>query len=260
MKMTIWMLFMFTVTLATKQHLRSFLIEADPLDMANDSVDDAYMDCAEKMSELVKKQYLKQERNANANFSKAWRFAEKKAKSEDGLEKEHAVAIWIYTSENPKIYADFNKAVGNGSKSYKNGKFQYHSLHFLLTTAIQRLKAKQKPGMRTYRRTRDSYDNVAIGTTIRFNRFASTSLDYKGTEMFGEKTCFEIYTHCGADITKFSALKREKEVLIPPYEKFKVTSVQMKKRRPDLWCDVVYTLKGDGIQSNLDCALFHKVN
>ncbi|XP_030634884.1 ecto-ADP-ribosyltransferase 4-like [Chanos chanos] len=230
-----------------------------PLDMALDSVDDSYDGCREEMSKLVKNDYLNQERKANVHFKDGWKLAEKRAKAGNGLEKEQAVALWVYTSSHPNVYTDFNRAVGHDKRSYKNGTFQYYSLHFLLTDALQLLKKKQKSPMTTYRRTKDTYDRIKVGKTIRFGRFTSTSLDYNETASFGDKTCFEIGTQFGADITKFSANKREKEVLIPPYEKFKVTSVQMKKKKRNLWCDVVYTLKSDGTRSNLNCALFHKV-
>ncbi|XP_030634883.1 ecto-ADP-ribosyltransferase 5-like [Chanos chanos] len=262
--MAVWMLFMFAATLATVQSHRLFTIDVEralPLDMAPDSVDDAFNGCVEKMSGLVKNRYLKRELNANQNFKDGWKLAEKRAKPDDGLKKEHAVALWVYTSSHPNVYADFNKAVGNGKGSYMNNTFQYYSLHFLLTDALRLLKEKQKSPMTTYRRTKDTYDRIKVGKTIRFGRFASTSLDYNETVSFGDKTCFEIDTHFGADITKFSALKnREKEVLIPPYEKFKVTSIHKKEDEPNLWCDLVYKVESDNTQSNLNCAVANKVH
>ncbi|XP_030634889.1 ecto-ADP-ribosyltransferase 5-like [Chanos chanos] len=228
--------------------------------MALDSVDDAYNGCRENMSELVKSRYLNQERKANIHFNDGWKLAEKRAKADEGLEKEQAVALWVYTSSHPNVYADFNRAVGHGKRSYKNGTFQYYSLHFLLTTAIQILKEKQKSHMRTYRRTKGTYDNIKVGKTIRFGRFASASLDYNETISFGDKTCFEIDTHFGADITKFSGNEAEQEVLIPPYEKFKVTSIHKKEDEPNLWCDLVYKVESDNTQSKLNCAVANKVH
>ncbi|CAM4334445.1 unnamed protein product [Leuciscus chuanchicus] len=57
---------------------------------------------------------------------------------------------------------------------------------------------------------------------------------------------------------EYSKLPREKEVLIPPYEKFKVTAVMTRSEQKDLWCETVFTLKSSGTRSDLNCALFKK--
>jgi len=76
--------------------------------------------------------------------------------------------------------------------------------------------------------------------------------------IFGSKTCFEI-TFMGGKVFKYSKFKREAEVLIPPYEVFKVTSVETKAKKSDLECDVVYKIKSTGQPvSNNDCALSTK--
>ncbi|KAI2645538.1 Ecto-ADP-ribosyltransferase 5 [Labeo rohita] len=54
-------------------------------------------------------------------------------------------------------------------------------------------------------------------------------------EEFGTKSCFEITTCEGANVTKYSALPIEKEVLIPPYEVFNVTEVKTRNVQEDLW-------------------------
>ncbi|XP_030634888.1 ecto-ADP-ribosyltransferase 5-like [Chanos chanos] len=221
--------------------------------MALESVDDAYIHCTEKMPKVIKKYYFYKEMKTNAKFRNAWYEVQKWAHPAYGLNKEQAVAVWIYTSGN--IYSDFNGAVSNGKNSYKYRKFQYTSLYFFLTTAIQRLKKNQQPYMTTYRRTSSIFKSVPKGTIIRFGRFASSSLNAKVNLSFGDKTCFQIQTKFGADISQFSKYKHEKEVLIPPYEKFIVISVQYRMYNPYLWCEVVYTLQSVGTQSNLNCVL-----
>ncbi|XP_030634886.1 ecto-ADP-ribosyltransferase 5-like [Chanos chanos] len=217
--MAIMLLFMLATTLAAVQNCKGSPTDGIPLDMAMESVDDAYFGCTEKMSDLVKNYYLKKEMYINETFRDLWKEAVKSVIPDDGLKKEHAAAIWVYT--NNAIYADFNRAVGHGEKSYKNGTFQYQSLHFLLTTAIQILKKKQPRVLNTYRGTTENFSNVSVNATIRFGRFASSSWDVKANVNFGNRTCFEIETQFGANITKFSVFPSEKEVLIPPYEKFK---------------------------------------
>ena len=105
--------------------------------------------------------------------------------------------------------------------------------------------------MTTYRRTKLDY-HTKVNQEIRFGYFTSTSLS-KGLTHFGKKSCFEIETCHGAALGTFSHLPQEEEVLIPPYEKFKVESIR--KHEKNDWCDVVYKLSSTGIISNLDCAL-----
>ncbi len=52
-----------------------------PLDMANNSVDDQYKGCREKMADLVETKYMKQEMsNSESKFAIAWKLAEKNFK------------------------------------------------------------------------------------------------------------------------------------------------------------------------------------
>ncbi len=46
-------------------------------------------------------------------------------------------------------------------------------------------------------------------------------------------------------------------MLIPPYEKFKVTAVKTKGQE-GAWCDTVFVLNSTGTRSDLNCALFKK--
>ncbi|ROL51119.1 Ecto-ADP-ribosyltransferase 4 [Anabarilius grahami] len=102
----------------------------------------------------------------------------------------------------------------------------------------------------------DSIDDQYMGCREKMAKLVETKL--LNTKFFGKVSCFEIYTCEGADVAKYSKLPHEKEVLIPPYEKFKVTHVKTKEEQKDLWCDTVFTLKSSGIRSDLNCALFKK--
>ncbi|ROL51120.1 hypothetical protein DPX16_12029 [Anabarilius grahami] len=80
-------------------------------------------------------------------------------------------------------------------------------------------------------------------------------------------TCLHCPTHLpvismaslpSADVAKYSKLNHEKEVLIPPYEKFKVVDVKTKVKQKYLWCETVFVLNSTGTRSDLNCALLKK--
>ena len=60
----------------------------------------------------------------------------------------------------------------------------------------------------------------------------------------------------GANISLYSKFEKEAEVVIPPYEVFKVVEIEKPtSKRP---CEVVYTVKHTRAYSKLNCALFPK--
>ncbi|ROL51123.1 GPI-linked NAD(P)(+)--arginine ADP-ribosyltransferase 1 [Anabarilius grahami] len=123
---------------------------------------------------------------------------------------------------------------------------------------MAKLKKTQNQCYSTFRGTKVRFNEDVLNKEVRFGSFSSSSLDRKVARRFGTKSCFEIYTCEGADVTKYSKLPHEKEVLIPPYKKFKVVDVKKKEEQKGLWCDTVFTLKSSGIRSDLNCALFKK--
>lgn len=242
-----------------------------PLDMALDAVDDMYSGCNDRMASKVQKEYLPNERNkAGDNFTKAWNEAEKyynkiwKRKSgkrpRTFLGKEQIMSLYAYSLDKPNIYAEFNNAVRTQRPNYKSS-FLYHSLHFFLTDAIQKLNGRQENTGRcvtAYRRVNQSFRRDVLNTPMRFGSFTSTSLGwYPSASRFGDKSCFEINTCYGADISLFSKLgEAEREVLVPPYEVFKITNIKKRAEFKSLPCEVLYVLKSMGAASNLNCALF----
>lgn len=115
-----------------------------PLDMAPTSIDDQYVGCSNNMHNEVNTVYLPREKNTNSDFNNAWNKARENAKpSIHGLQKVHSMAIYVYTNAEPEIYPDFNRQVRDGRSNYGTTSFQYHSLHFYLTEAIQMLKRNQ---------------------------------------------------------------------------------------------------------------------
>ncbi|XP_055050750.2 erythroblast NAD(P)(+)--arginine ADP-ribosyltransferase-like [Misgurnus anguillicaudatus] len=219
------------------------------LDMAVNSVDDRYDGCREKMENLVTTKYLKQEICADlSDFGAAWINSTGKISESKTLKMHHLSAITVYTGL--RVNRAFNDDVRTGRQKYKEKKYTWYSLHFLLTEAIQILKKKQNKCKKTYRGTKLMYNETVQDKEIRFGSFASSSLELKIAKRFGNESCFEIETCYGADVSKYSSLTYEKEVLIPPYETFKVTEIKKK----GAWCNTVFVLKSFGIKSNLNCA------
>uniref|UniRef100_A0A4W5QJL8 NAD(P)(+)--arginine ADP-ribosyltransferase n=1 Tax=Hucho hucho TaxID=62062 RepID=A0A4W5QJL8_9TELE len=186
-----------------------------PLDMAPTSIDDQYAGCSNNMHNEVNTVYLPREKMNNSEFNNAWNEASKKAKpSRDELKKKHSMAIYVCTNAEPEIYPHFNRQVRDGRCNYGTT-FQYHSLHFYLTEAIQKLKLNQRACRTTYRRTNVHFVKDVVNLMIRFGTFTSSTLNQtKGRDSFGKTSCFEISTCFGAEISSYSVFPGESEVLI----------------------------------------------
>ncbi|XP_038142425.1 NAD(P)(+)--arginine ADP-ribosyltransferase 1-like [Cyprinodon tularosa] len=270
--MSMWTcLLLFGVSISMAKVNRSKVDPLIQLDMAPNSVDDMYERCEDKMVNKVKNECLVKEKKINRNFSLAWSEAEKqynkKWKPKPGknprrtLEKEQNMAIYAYTLETPRLYAEFNDAVRAQRDQYQN-KFQYHSLHFFLTDALKRLnsrKPKKERCLIGYRRVNRKFNLNILSKEIRFGAFTSSSMGkYPMNEKFGYETCFVIRTCLGADISIYSKFgESEGEVLIPPYEIFTVTRIKQRSEDKNLPCEVVLELKStEQSLSNLNCAFF----
>uniref|UniRef100_A0A8C1MG97 NAD(P)(+)--arginine ADP-ribosyltransferase n=1 Tax=Cyprinus carpio TaxID=7962 RepID=A0A8C1MG97_CYPCA len=220
------------------------------LDMALNSVDDQYDGCKEKYKHL---ENLGKEMFLN-DFNLVYQGDEKNAKKpEDNLKKIHSVSIYMYTNKDSNVYSNFNNDVRSGKQTYENGQFKWYSLQYLLTDAIQILKKTQNKCYLTYRGTPAEFGKDVLNKEIRLGSFTSSSLNRKVAQDFGTKSCFEIETCEGADVIKYSKYPEQEEVLIPPYETFKVTAVKKRADQKDLWCDIVYILKQTGKKSYLNC-------
>ncbi|XP_062373412.1 erythroblast NAD(P)(+)--arginine ADP-ribosyltransferase-like [Sardina pilchardus] len=236
------------------------------LDMAEMSVDDQYLSCTKKMSQLVENTYLEKERKTTKDFNAAWSKGEKwcssNKKGNDLGEINYCIALYVYTLLDPPIYKDFNRATRGGKTQYTRKTYHWYSLHFLLTRAVQVLKDREKQrGTQcrlTYRGNGFEFVKDVQNKEIRFGSFSSSSIDQKVAKGFGAVSCFEITTCHGAYIEDYSANPAQEEVLIPSYETFKVTEISTRKTTPDLWCNTVYKLESSGIKSNLKCALAPK--
>ncbi|XP_056304741.1 GPI-linked NAD(P)(+)--arginine ADP-ribosyltransferase 1 [Danio aesculapii] len=230
--------------------------EGKNLDMALKSVDDQYEGCINDMAHMVTTVYMKKETSdPKSNFTKAWEDGVRNAKkpTDANLKMNHSIAIHVYTGD--RVYSTFNKAVGSDKNRYKDKKYNWYSLHFWLTEAVQILRKNQGGCKTSYRGTKDTYSTKnVVGKEVRFGSFASSSFKQAEANRFGDKSCFEIYTCQGAHVEKYSVYPHEKEVLIPPYETFNVTAVRTKKDDPKLWCDSVFTLRSLRTISYVNCA------
>ncbi|XP_031414400.1 ecto-ADP-ribosyltransferase 5-like [Clupea harengus] len=243
----VWISMLFTAVADTRR-------EVFPLNMAPYSVDDDYEGCSAEMSKLVDTKYLPSE--ISGTFEEAWRNTKNEIQGMkqqlDHLTINHAIAIRLYTHKELKMYLDLNNAVRTGKKHYTTT-FMYHSLHFLLTDAIQHLNP-EGACFKVYRRTDLDFTNQ--NPSIRFGSFTSTSLHTNISAEFGSKSCFEVLTCYGANVTKYSKHPEENEVLIPPYETFTIKEViRNGDDQTAMKCETVYQLESSGIESNLRCAM-----
>ncbi|KAM9462901.1 GPI-linked NAD(P)(+)--arginine ADP-ribosyltransferase 1-like [Clarias gariepinus] len=213
------------------------------LDLAPDSVDDQFTGCENKMCRLITQKILPNELNSNKKFKNVW----SKFKNIKNYFKR---AIKVYTSND--IYLEFNVAVRSGRKSYISN-FNYKAFHFFLTRALQVYRVNKCTNV--FRRTKVLFDKNVLNKEVRLGGFASTSLKSNKIQ-FGNRSCFKIKTCYGANIASMSVFPKEEEVLIPPFEKFKITSINTGKN--EMNCTVLYTLQSTGKLSYMNCKLLKK--
>ncbi|XP_059180235.1 ecto-ADP-ribosyltransferase 5-like [Centropristis striata] len=218
------------------------------LDMAPNSTDDMYDGCKDEMSKKAP-EFLQEEKKNN-KFKTAW--DEMMAESTPELSKEQLAAIKVYTDNKNGLYRDLNTAVRNQGPQYKTS-FRFHAFHFYLTSAIQALPHKC---LTVYRRTGSCHVQNVVNKDFRFGSFTSASEDDYPIVDYGNKTCFEIVTCNGADISMYSLHPEEREVLIPPYEVFKVVEIKESSQNLKLPCEFIYRVESTKKPfSKLNCAL-----
>ncbi|NXU92311.1 NRT2 ribosyltransferase, partial [Xiphorhynchus elegans] len=227
-------------------------IKKVPLDMAPKSFDDQYRGCSSKMLEELPALNCS-EFVPDSIYSKAWNEAIVQWHRHPSLgplqRREEAIALLAYTMAHTGLYKEFNVAVREGGCSQQEyvDKFKFKVLHFLLTKALGDLQ-KAHPGcLRVYRGVRGIRFIAKRGQIIRFGQFTSCSLKKEVAEGFGTDTFFKVYTCHGAAIQDFSFYPEEEEVLIPPFETFKVTRVTHQGNR------TLIRLSSHGVYSKYNC-------
>lgn len=200
--------------------------------------DDTDEDCTSKAT-VVPDEAIMQMWDSSTNFSQAWRNAEQKARepSHDYIKKHHSIVIYMYTNmilQHVKPDPD----TAESARIQPKETFESRSLYFSLSEAIQILKHSQVTCLTTNYRTETLLNLNVSNRLIRFSAFMLGSGRWNLT---GSASCFEVHTCFGADVTHYSAWKQESQVLIPPYEVFRVTGIETDAQR----CEVFYRLKSD---------------
>uniref|UniRef100_A0A3Q3XMN1 NAD(P)(+)--arginine ADP-ribosyltransferase n=1 Tax=Mola mola TaxID=94237 RepID=A0A3Q3XMN1_MOLML len=187
-------------------------------------------------------------RDTSTNFSQAWSNAEQRAPepAHKYMEKSHSVAIYMYTDTARHPVKQVLEAAER-TKNRPKETFDSRSLYFYLSEATQILKHSQVTCLTTHYRTEQAILRNTTRKLIRFNTFILGSDGH----FKGNATRFEIYTCFGANVTYYSAVKQTNQVLIPPYEVFKITDIGT----DELGCEAVYRLK-----SNLNCVYDRESN
>ncbi|KAL7870192.1 hypothetical protein SRHO_G00076890 [Serrasalmus rhombeus] len=230
------------------------------------SIDDEFDKCHRQMYRNIttknsEQNLLEIELNGNYRFREAWNNAKielhlgNKENYKLSHEQLRKIALHAYTRD--EIYQELNRKMRTGKGTYKTD-FGLISLHFLITDGIKNLQSHRREECITTYRTMD--DAVSISSPfVRFGSFGSSSRS--ASVKFGTKTCFIIKTCHGADISQFSAVPEEEEVLIPPYERFqsRVLDIRMEHiiRIPPIFhqCHRVYKLDSKDTMSNMKCEL-----
>ncbi|NXI83057.1 NAR1 ribosyltransferase, partial [Rhipidura dahli] len=203
-------------------------IEVLPLDMAQNSFDDQYRGCGRNMTAALPA-LNSSEVQQNRLFAQGWAKATAKWRSRGSPvsplpSPAHAIALMAYTMDD--LYDHFNAAVrvaGRSRWEYRDN-FHWKTLHFLLTDALERLSRGQQCHD-VYRGVRGKQFKAKQRDIVLFGQFASTSLSQKVAQIFGKDTVFQVHTCQGVKIQGFSFFPGEREVLVPPFETFRVTGV-----------------------------------
>ncbi|NWS80969.1 NARE ribosyltransferase, partial [Toxostoma redivivum] len=220
------------------------------LDMSPLSFDDQYRGCGPAMRAALPALNRSEFQN-NFLFAQTWPKAvakwQKKKSLPSSVSSAQAIAIMAYTMDD--LYEEFNNQ-GRGagvSRQHYRDNFHFKTLHFLLTDALAALRAHEGQKCRCVHRGVKKSFKAKVGDIVRFGQFASSSLCKDVARGFGETTLFKVWTCHGAYIEEFSQFPVEEEVLIPPFEKFKVTNVIQK------WGKVEIQLNSTGTYSKYNC-------
>ncbi|XP_075118585.1 ecto-ADP-ribosyltransferase 5-like [Leptodactylus fuscus] len=196
------------------------------LQMSEDSFDDQYEGCTDKM-ESKAPEILKKERLQTPEFDIAWKNAsalwqQRKllvGRLPDGFKEEYGIAILTLTFMDLHIFRNLNQAVAWYGQNPEN--FRFHSLHFYLTRAMTVINPGcEEKTMSTYHYTNHFVPPSDPQATVRLGQIFATLTEIKAEKQSGNPSTF-INTCFGVELQKFDP--RFKDVLIPINEVFQVT-------------------------------------
>ncbi len=137
-------------------------------------------------------------------------------------------ALICYTLEEPPVYRYFNNDTRQG---YTGDGHDFPIISHLLREGCRKILATQRQdsSLRVVYRGVGLKFSSKVGETIRFGSFTSTTGKLSVSEAFQEGddgTLFVIKTKIGASISMLSEFPNEDEVLIPPYEIFRIEKIE----------------------------------
>uniref|UniRef100_A0A3P8S0S8 NAD(P)(+)--arginine ADP-ribosyltransferase n=1 Tax=Amphiprion percula TaxID=161767 RepID=A0A3P8S0S8_AMPPE len=179
-------------------------------------------DCLSKAEAVTDKAITQKWESCSTNFSHAWSDTERNVRepTDKYIEKHHLIALYMYTS--------LQQPVNHVSSAKQKKAFGSCPLYLLLSEAIEILKHNRVTCLNTYYRTETLENHLNISNKqVHFDAFIL------------------VYSCFGANVTHYSALKQNNQVLIPPYEVCKVTDIQTETKG----CKVLFRLR-----SSLNCS------
>ncbi|XP_027321113.3 erythroblast NAD(P)(+)--arginine ADP-ribosyltransferase-like [Anas platyrhynchos] len=245
-------------TLAASSTREQFLgpVREVAMDMAQNSFDDQYQGCRYRMEEALR--MVNRTEFKNPVYADTWRKAEERWWTQwrnsippQVLWREYAVAVLAYTAGRG-LYRQLNAAIREGGRSrdYYLQSFHFKTLHFLLTEALHTLRdAQVRRCYNVYRGVKGIRFTAQINQAVHFGQFAFASFRTNPAQHFGNDTFFFVYTCYGAIVRNLSFYADQREVLIPPYEIFKVINVTRYTNETHIH------LRSIGARSNYNCAL-----
>ncbi|XP_056341742.1 erythroblast NAD(P)(+)--arginine ADP-ribosyltransferase-like isoform X2 [Oenanthe melanoleuca] len=217
-----------------------------PLDLPLDSFDDQYQGCGPEMKAALPA-LKRSEFQKNPLFAEVWASAVKEWQRRGSRvsplsSSDQAIAIMAYTTNS--LHKDFNHNVSLAGRyrGLYQDYFHFKVLHFLLTDALATLRDAQGKQCHCVVRWPDKHlFKAKLGDIVGFGQFASASLCKNVTKGFESTMMLQAWTCHGAYIKNFSRYPFEDVVVIPPFEKFKVTKVTKKGENMEIHLDSIGT-------------------